>query len=63
MKSILSNYLSMLAAGAVMLTFCTISIAAEPVRIGYSDWPGWVAWEVAIEKQWFKEAGVEVNFA
>lgn len=36
--------------------------AAEPLKIGYSDWPGWVAWEVAIEKQWFKKAGVEVKF-
>lgn len=36
--------------------------AAEPLVIGYSDWPGWVAWEVAIEKEWFKEAGVDVKF-
>ncbi|MFT7410584.1 MAG: NitT/TauT family transport system substrate-binding protein [Oleispira sp.] len=39
-----------------------VSHAAEPLKIGYSDWPGWVAWEVAIEKDWFKEAGVEVEF-
>ncbi|MBX9931051.1 MAG: ABC transporter substrate-binding protein [Methylobacterium sp.] len=36
--------------------------AAEPLRIGYSDWPGWVAWQVAIEKGWLKEAGVEAKF-
>lgn len=36
--------------------------AVEPLKIGYSDWPGWVAWEVAIEKEWFKEAGVDVEF-
>tara|TARA_R110001592_G_scaffold238227_2_gene497779 strand:- start:77239 stop:78222 length:984 start_codon:yes stop_codon:yes gene_type:complete len=36
--------------------------AAEPLKIGYSDWPGWVAWEVAIEKGWFKDAGVDVKF-
>lgn len=39
---------------------------AEPtgpaLRIAYSDWPGWVAWEVAIQKGWFKEAGVNVEF-
>ncbi|WP_247869975.1 hypothetical protein [Methylophaga sp. SB9B] len=23
---------------------------AQPLKIGYSDWPGWVAWEIAIEK-------------
>jgi len=28
----------------------------------YSDWPGWVAWEIAIDKQWFKEEGVDVQF-
>jgi len=35
---------------------------AEPLKVGYSDWPGWVAWEIGIEKGWFKEAGVEVEF-
>lgn len=38
------------------------SYAAQPLKIGYSDWPGFVAWQVAIEKGWFKEAGVAVNF-
>jgi len=36
--------------------------AAEPLKVGYSDWPGWVAWQVAIDKNWFKEAGVDVKF-
>src|SRR5512143_885848 len=36
--------------------------AAQPLKIGYSDWPGWVAWQVAIDKGWFKEAGVAVDF-
>jgi NitT/TauT family transport system substrate-binding protein len=38
------------------------SASATPLKIGYSDWPGWVAWQVAIEKGWFKEAGVDVKF-
>jgi NitT/TauT family transport system substrate-binding protein len=46
--------LAMLAASGQAL--------AEPLKIGYSDWPGWVAWEVAIEKGWFAEAGVDVQF-
>lgn len=33
-----------------------------PLRIAYSDWPGWVAWEIAIQKGWFTEAGVAVDF-
>jgi NitT/TauT family transport system substrate-binding protein len=37
-------------------------VSAEPLKIGYSDWPGWVAWEIGIKKGWFKEAGVEVEF-
>ncbi|MBB6428245.1 ABC transporter substrate-binding protein [Algisphaera agarilytica] len=39
------------------------SAQADPLKIGYSDWPGWVAWEIAIQKGWFDEAGVEVEFA
>jgi NitT/TauT family transport system substrate-binding protein len=38
------------------------SWAGAPLKVGYSDWPGWVAWQVAIEKGWFKEAGVDVQF-
>lgn len=35
---------------------------AEPLKIGYSDWPGWIAWEIGIKKGWFEDAGVEVDF-
>ena len=38
------------------------SVNTQPITIGYSDWPGWVAWQVAIEKGWFKDAGVNVEF-
>jgi NitT/TauT family transport system substrate-binding protein len=36
--------------------------AAEPLKIAYSDWPGWVAWEIAIQKKWFEAEGVDVEF-
>jgi NitT/TauT family transport system substrate-binding protein len=36
--------------------------SAEPLKIGYSDWPGWVAWEIAIEKNMFEKVGVDVQF-
>ncbi|PXW24743.1 ABC transporter substrate-binding protein [Paraburkholderia caballeronis] len=36
--------------------------SAAPLRVGYSDWPGWVAWQVALDKGWFKEAGLDVQF-
>ena len=34
---------------------------AEPLKIAYSDWPGWVAWDVAAQKGFFKDAGVDVQ--
>lgn len=36
--------------------------AAAALTVGYSDWPGWVAWQVAIDKGWLKEAGIDVAF-
>lgn len=51
-----------LALLSLTLCWSGFSNAAEPLKIGYSDWPGWVAWEIAIEKQMFKEEGVEVKF-
>ena len=38
------------------------SLQAAPLKIAYSDWPGWVAWEVAIQKGWIKQAGVDAEF-
>ncbi|MDX5333553.1 MAG: ABC transporter substrate-binding protein [Gammaproteobacteria bacterium] len=60
MKNPLKKLLGTLA-GVAMLGMSAQALA-EPLKIGYSDWPGWVAWEVAIEKQWFKEEGVDVQF-
>lgn len=34
-----------------------------PLKIAFSDWPGWTAFEVGIQKGWFKEAGVDVEFS
>ncbi len=49
-------------AAALVALATTISVQAEPLKIAYSDWPGWVAWQVGIDKGWFKEAGVDVDF-
>jgi NitT/TauT family transport system substrate-binding protein len=35
--------------------------AGPALKIGYSDWPGWVAWDIAVQKGWFKEEGVDVE--
>jgi len=37
-------------------------VSAAAVSLGYSDWPGWVAWQVAIDKGWLKQGGLDINF-
>ncbi len=32
-----------------------------PLKIGYSDWPGWLVLEIAKQKGFFKDAGVDVE--
>ncbi len=50
-----------LLATALFVSAAT-SASAAPLKIAYSDWPGWVAWEVAIQKGWLKDAGVDAEF-
>lgn len=38
-----------------------VSLLAEPLKVAYSDWPGWTAFAIADQKGWYKEAGVEVE--
>lgn len=53
-----------LAAALVIATASGAFAQAKkaPLKIAYSDWPGWIAFEVGIQKGWFKEAGVDVQF-
>lgn len=37
------------------------SLFAAPLKVAYSDWPGWTALAIAEQKGWYKEAGVEVE--
>jgi len=60
MKSLFKTLSKVVSSVLLLSVFSNAS--AEPLKIGYSDWPGWVAWEVGIEKGWFKEAGVDVKF-
>lgn len=48
--------------GLVVLACLVARLGAAPLKVAYSDWPGWVAWEVALQKNWFKDAGVQVEF-
>lgn len=62
MKSIRILKQSLAGILSVVALSLSATALAEPLKIGYSDWPGWVAWEVGIEKGWFKQAGVDVQF-
>ena len=35
--------------------------SGDAITIGYSDWPGWVAWDIAEQKGFFKKHGVDVK--
>jgi NitT/TauT family transport system substrate-binding protein len=52
LKTTLALMLSLLAAGGLQ---------AEPLKIAYSDWPGFTIFELAKQKGWFKEAGLDVD--
>ena len=32
---------------AALLTF-SLTAQAAPLKIAYSDWPGWVAWDIGV---------------
>jgi NitT/TauT family transport system substrate-binding protein len=52
-----------------MVTIALIALAglsgvnAAPLKIAYSDWPGYTILEVAKQKGWFKDAGLDVEMA
>jgi NitT/TauT family transport system substrate-binding protein len=47
----------LLVAGLVLLP---AQVHAE-IKVGLSDWPGWVAWYVAEQKGYFKKYGASVK--
>lgn len=53
--------LSVKPTTAILALAACLSIPAEPLKIAYSDWPGWVAWDIAKEKGFFEKHGVEVE--
>jgi len=60
--TLLKRFAMRAVTAVVALSAVAAVRAAEPLNIGYSDWPGFVAWQIAIDKGWFKEAGVNVKF-
>src|SRR4051812_49642256 len=50
-----------LLLGLGALTLIATHLPAEPLKIAYSDWPGFTIFEIAKQKSWFKEAGLDVE--
>jgi NitT/TauT family transport system substrate-binding protein len=59
MKPLRNPFLKLQAI--LFAAFLAVSTHAEPLKIGYSDWPGFTIFEVAKQKGWFKDAGVDVD--
>jgi NitT/TauT family transport system substrate-binding protein len=51
-----------LVAGVLVAACLGLSAAARAeVKIGYSDWPGWVAWAIAEQQGFFRKHGATVK--
>jgi NitT/TauT family transport system substrate-binding protein len=53
----LKTFLAMALMGLASLAMT----GAAPIKIAYSDWPGYTVFEVAKQKGWFKDAGLDVD--
>jgi NitT/TauT family transport system substrate-binding protein len=65
MRLLQTNFIKRFLSFSLLIFAFLVSLpshSAQQLKIGYSDWPGYVAWQVAIDKGWFKEAGVDVKF-
>src|SRR5215813_9351321 len=52
---------SILALAATVAVLLASAAGAEPLKVGYSDWPGFTAWEIAKVKGLFKKHDVDVD--
>jgi len=50
-----------LAALAILTVLTSAPAARAEIKVGYSDWPGWVAWAIAEQKGFFKKHGADVK--
>ena len=53
--------LKLLLAMAFIALASLAGVRGDPIKIGYSDWPGYTVMEIAKQKGWFKDAGLDVN--
>ncbi len=56
-----SSFRSLFALLFANVLLASTHLNAAPLKVAFSDWPGWTALEIAAQKGWFKEAGVEVE--
>jgi NitT/TauT family transport system substrate-binding protein len=61
MKKLAKTLAAALSIAALTASFIPSAKAETPLRIGFSDWPGWTGWQIAVDKGWFKQAGVDVD--
>jgi NitT/TauT family transport system substrate-binding protein len=59
MKSLQKTFLRLQVS--LLAVLLAVSVHADPLKIGYSDWPGFTIFEVAKQKGWFKDAGLDVD--
>jgi NitT/TauT family transport system substrate-binding protein len=52
--------LKSLLSAALAFAFVA-NLHADPIKLAYSDWPGYTVMEVAKQKGWFKDAGLDVD--
>lgn len=57
----MSSIVRSLIGALVLFLLGTPVLADEPLKLGYCDWPGWTILEIAKQKGWFAEAGVDVQ--
>jgi len=53
--------LKTLVTMSLVATASMAGVRADTIKIGYSDWPGYTALEIAKQKGWFKDAGLDVD--
>jgi NitT/TauT family transport system substrate-binding protein len=51
------------AVGSAQRGASAAIVGRTPLRVAYSDSPGWTAFEIGIELGWFRKAGVDVDFS
>jgi NitT/TauT family transport system substrate-binding protein len=60
-KALKGKVLGAMAAVAAAMALAAPLPASAEVKVGVSDWPGWVAWYVAEQKGFFKKHGADVK--